>query len=438
MPTRQYLYLVLAVLVSLMSPAVPAAFESENQTSDVFRLSIAELLRVEVITASKSIESRWQSPGILTVYTAEEIALFGGRDMGEVLAKIPGLETFDSLHTGRHRLTIRADQPRINNNHVLMLLNGTPLNRESYTGGIWTQAMLLAIPLPIIARIEVVRGPGSVLYGTNAFSGVINIITKELVDAADTVSVGVGNHDTRSIDLAGSAVIHDFDLVGSLSYYDSDGWPFRTVATTGSVFRDDARSENLSFMGTLRRGGFYAAGYWGEADQFTIRGSEVEPVAGRTVNEKYFLDFGYEHKLTNGWRIKTNVSHVGGRTDHHVVGTGNNPLLVIYKTNDSRFELTTLGPLSERLKLLVGGTVEWLSGTVPPPAVTVPDWSDQWWSLYGQLDFQIGDTSFIAGGQYNKTEDASGSFVPRLGVIHHFTTKTGIKVLFSRAFRSPY
>ena len=70
-----------------------------------------------------------------------------------------------------------------------MLLNGRPV-RESMEGGI-TSEMFESFPIGIIERIEVVRGPGSVLYGSDAFSGVINIITEDVGKIGGSVS-GLG------------------------------------------------------------------------------------------------------------------------------------------------------------------------------------------------------------------------------------------------------
>ena len=100
---------------------------------DVFSLSLEQLLNAKVTTPSKRAESLSQSSGIVSVFTAEEIALFGARDLGEVLSKIPGIQPFDSLSSGRHRISIRGDRPTFDNNHVLILLDGTPINRSSYT-----------------------------------------------------------------------------------------------------------------------------------------------------------------------------------------------------------------------------------------------------------------------------------------------------------------
>ena len=429
-------------LIFLYSIALPVQAEVETPSDilELFELSLEELYDVQVlvVTPSKTAEPLSQAPGIVSVFTDKEIALFGARDLGEVLSRIPGIQPYNSLNSGRHRLSIRGDQPGFNNNHVLILLNGTPLNRESYTGGIWTQASLLTVPIPIIKRIEVSRGPGSVLYGTNAFASVVNIITKESDELENEVTVAYGIDNTRAVDVSYAATKGDLKIVSALRYFETDGWDFYTTSTGGTVLSDSVFSESPGFMATARYKDFYAATAYGKTDQFTIRGNPATPVASHTDNKEFFLDLGFEHTFENDWRIKTSASYVNGRTDHTVVATGGGLTTIRYETDDTRLELTSQGPLFDNVHLLVGGTVDFFSGEVPPPATFVPDWEDYLFGVYGQIEYRLAKTKLIAGAQYNKFESINGSIVPRFGVVHNFTDHIGFKALYGEAFRAPY
>ena len=106
------IYLLLWALISSISaPAIADSIEKQISDNDLFQLSLEELIAVniEVITPSKAAEPLSQSPGIVSVFTDEEIALFGARDLGEVLSRITGIQPYDSLNTGRHRLAVRGD-----------------------------------------------------------------------------------------------------------------------------------------------------------------------------------------------------------------------------------------------------------------------------------------------------------------------------------------
>jgi iron complex outermembrane receptor protein len=145
---------------------------------DLMAMSLDDLLNIRIITASKVPEPRSKSTSNVYVLTASELKRLGVRTYHEALQMIPGFSVY--LNTfGERVITLRgvyvADSPG-----VLILLNGHVLNgaREGTAVG----QFLDEIPIEIIERIEVIRGPGSALYGANAFLGVINIITKKADD----------------------------------------------------------------------------------------------------------------------------------------------------------------------------------------------------------------------------------------------------------------
>ncbi len=140
-------------------------------------LSLSDLLQVEVTTVSKKAENPLDAPGIISVITADEIATFGASNLIDVLQRIPNLFVFDSPTFTATGVSLRAGATQHLNNHVLYLINERPL-RESQNGGFHSDINLL-FPVELIERIEVIRGPGSDLYGSNAFSGTINFITKK-------------------------------------------------------------------------------------------------------------------------------------------------------------------------------------------------------------------------------------------------------------------
>ncbi len=135
------------------------------------------------------------APSVATVITAEDIRALGADDLDQVLETVPGLHVSRSPVGYGPVYTIRGIRGTVINPEVLMLINGVPLT-ASYGGdrgvnwGGW--------PVGNIARIEVIRGPGSALYGADAYSGVINIITKTSADVAGTqAGARVGSYNTH-------------------------------------------------------------------------------------------------------------------------------------------------------------------------------------------------------------------------------------------------
>lgn len=402
---------------------------------DLFELSLEELLGVDVSTASKLPRSLAQSAGIVSVYSAEEIALFGGRDLSEVLRRIPGINPILDAQNGRYRMSMRGDLPGINNNHVLILFNGIPMNRESYGGGLWSQANLSAVPLDIIQQIEVVRGPGSVLYGTNAYAGVINLITYSGKEVRNRIRLGAGDHNASAAGLLVGDSREDYDVAMALRYYATDGSKLM-ANSANNTFDDNLAERSPGGMLTAKKGGFHTNIWWGVADADTIRGTPAELNGGNVRNEKSFLNVGYGTLIDPQWEMKFDLSHVTGRTtlQDAIIPNGE----ALYKSNDSRFEFQLQGNVSDGLSVVLGSTVDYLSVRVASPQTFLPYWDNYLYGAYAQVEYLLGETRFIGGAQYNKSESVPERALPRLGLIHTFTNNTGAKLMYAQAFRAPY
>ncbi len=126
-----------------------------------------------VVTASRRAQSTLEAPNATTVITAEEIRLSGARSLPELLRRVPGAEVM-MMGVGSANVSFRGFNQRIANK-VLVLLDGRTEYQDFLGITLWP-----AIPIGLeeIERIEVIRGPGSALYGANAMLGVINIITR--------------------------------------------------------------------------------------------------------------------------------------------------------------------------------------------------------------------------------------------------------------------
>jgi outer membrane receptor for ferrienterochelin and colicins len=204
-------------------------------------LSLEELMEVKVITASKTDQSINDAPGIVSVITAKEIQKFGANSLYEVLERIAGTYLPSFFFYAQNAVSMRGDLPEGQDKHTLLLLNGRPF-RESMTQGLNT-SFYLSLPLLAIDKIEIIRGPGSVLYGTNAFTGVINVITKKdfKFDQPTTVqaTATTGSLGTRASEAYIAQQHGDFKWMGSVRYFREDGWNFQAVDIMGVMGHED-------------------------------------------------------------------------------------------------------------------------------------------------------------------------------------------------------
>ncbi|HET9644273.1 MAG TPA: TonB-dependent receptor [Burkholderiaceae bacterium] len=148
---------------------------------------------VSIATGTRQPTSR--APSTATVITAEEIKASGFVDLDEVLETVPGFHVARSTNYNP-LYVVRGIKHPFTDPHVLMLVNGIPVT-SAFWGDRGAHWGWHSLPVENIARVEVVRGPGSALYGADAFAGVINIITKTSDEIpGNRIGVIAGSFDT--------------------------------------------------------------------------------------------------------------------------------------------------------------------------------------------------------------------------------------------------
>lgn len=192
---------------------------------------------VSIATGSRVPVSR--APSVATVITAEEIAAMGATDLDEVLEAVPGLHVARQTQGFGPVYVIRGINLGFNP-QVLLLVNGVPVTSvfTGNRGGVWG-----GFPLENVIRIEVIRGPGSALYGADAFAGVINVITRTATEI-DGTQVGLRAGSFSSWD---GWLLHGGEWAGlEVAAY------LRVGATDGdrSIIAADAQTELDRRLGT--------------------------------------------------------------------------------------------------------------------------------------------------------------------------------------------
>ncbi len=206
---RFYL-LVITILFSAPSIFIPIDIHAIEKKSDnlkkqdLFDLSLEELLNVKVYSPTKSNISIQKSPGVIRVFTQKDFERFGFRTLKDVLATVPGIQ-LPQTYKNHHAIWVRGIQTRYNSK-VLLIVDGIPI-RDSYYGHFDVDSM---VSLGDVERIEILNGPGSVNYGVNAFSGIINVFTKNKGKSAriDYSAVKGYGYDSEN---PGSKFFHSFD-----------------------------------------------------------------------------------------------------------------------------------------------------------------------------------------------------------------------------------
>lgn len=182
-------YLTFLVALFLLAPA--SAQEAPESVSDLANLSVEELLNLQVTSVSKKSQNIKEAAAAIYVLTQDDIRRSGATSIPEVLRLVPGLHVA-RISANNWAITSRGFNGLFGNK-LLVLMDGRSVYTPLFSGVFWdTQDTLLED----IDRIEVIRGPGAALWGSNAVNGVINIITKHAEDSqGGLLTLGGGDEE---------------------------------------------------------------------------------------------------------------------------------------------------------------------------------------------------------------------------------------------------
>jgi iron complex outermembrane receptor protein len=216
-------------------PATPAPPPSGDlRTEQVFEET--------VVTASRTAQSPLDAPNSTSIITEQDIRLSGIIKIPELLRRLAGVDIMETTG-GQTEVSMRGFNQRLSNK-VLVLIDGRSVYTDLLGATLWSD---IPVSVEDIERIEVVRGPGSALYGADAFNGVINIITKPPGEGKSGVNVGYGDHNASHVALWTNA------RDGELGYRLTAGYDYqprwsREVAP-GSIAVPFISDQNVSLEG---------------------------------------------------------------------------------------------------------------------------------------------------------------------------------------------
>lgn len=420
-------------------PAVNKNDLQDEEFSELLSLSLDELLNEKILSAtSKQSESYIESPGIVSYITSQEIATMGANNLLDLLRRLPNIEV-PSFYQNRNNVVSIRGQHSLTDKRTLVLLNGRPM-RERHQGGL-NAPIYTGFPLSSIKWIEVIRGPGSVLHGTGAFSGVVNIVTKTPEQkAAVNATVSYGSFNTRTLDATASAKQGDLAYSVGLKLLNMDGWEYAAYDT--NEYGNQSSFDSIDYGEKERAATLELSyknlsfSYFESQPETDILGTFPIWPADKAELQRRFSNIGYQHNISANWKADLNLTYndvhtkTGGAFGEFgesiVNDNGGNSYLV---------ELTGYGQLSEKINMILGGTLEqtsWFRDSYP-----VDDGSDHEKRAYTEFVYRPLDNIRLAlGAQYNEAAGAEPNTSPRIAATFKITDSWGAKLLYGEAFRA--
>jgi len=258
--------ILLCFSVTCQMTRAQATQSDQNDPDNLKQLSLEELGNVEVTTVSKDPQQVLQTPAAIFVITQEDIRRSGATSIPEALRMAPGVEV-GQIDGNHWSVAIRGFAGQFSKS-LLVLIDGRSIYTPLFEGVYWD---LPQVMLEDVDRIEVIRGPGGTIWGSNAVNGVINIITKSAKDTKGILATtGSGTVDEGT---------------GAFRYGGSVGKDFNyrvygTGGIRGTEFHPDGNEFDPWRMGQM---GFRTDWKSGEKNTFTVQGDIYRGISGESA-----------------------------------------------------------------------------------------------------------------------------------------------------------
>ena len=443
----------LAMPAWLVGQAMLLALPAAAAVTDLAELSLEDLMKVEVTSASKYAQNADKAPSAVTVVTREDIRRFGWRNLSDVLAAQRGFHAY--YDRSYHYLGVRGFAPPGDfNNRIQFLVDGMRLNDNIYDSVMAGESFPL--DLDLIERIEIIRGPGATIYGGNALFGVINLVTRQgdRVGRAE-LAAELGSQNAHRLRASTGGKSGDVEWLVSASGYRSDGGryafpdvaPGRQSPSGGDADRAErvfARLKIGDWQGQLvhsdrtkhRPGGQWGAifddrGLW-ETDVYTL--GELGGV--KTLSPHHTLDV----------RLFAGQYHYASAAPFDYSGSGG-PAYMINRDHQvgewwgSEVKLTATAWSNQKWIFGLNYTKNNLqymrnrddNGTL----YGLDKDSSHRFGIFAQDEITLSDhTTLMLGLRHDVAEDRTRFTSPRLALVHQLNADNTIKLLYGSAFRT--
>lgn len=460
---------IMRAVAAVLAVAWTGACAGQGDEDEDLALAYGDKSFVTIASGTRQPIAR--APSVATVVTAEDIAAIGAADLDEVLETVPGLHVSRSPIGYNPIYTMRGIHTQYNP-QVLMLVNGIPItgvfvgNRSQIWAG---------MPVENIARIEVIRGPGSALYGADAFSGVINIITKTAADINGTeLGLRAGSFKSRDVWVQHGGTWGGFDVATYLRVGATDGQrqiisadalsgtPFSLAPGPVNLGRDaiDARLDLARDKWRLR------AGFQQRDNVKTGAGvaSALDP-KGRNFGERISADltwqdpnFGRDLDVT----VQASYLHITEQSDLTLYPPGYLGLPDGMIGNPYKWERHLRLNLSAAYTGLQSHKLRFGAGTQDDDLYRIRDSNNYTLPLFGTVQDVTDSAPFIrphsrrvnhvyvqdewafardwyltAGVRHDQYSDFGGTTNPRVALVWETAYNLTSKLLYGRAFRPP-
>lgn len=436
---------------------------------DYFDLSIEELLQIKTEVASIFPESKLEAPSAVTSFTQQEIQALGVTNLYELMNYVPGFQSVQGEFISSH-LKLQSRGVYLDAGYVLVMKDGIRLNDVSFgKASVYTPHVDLAN----IAKVEVIRGPGSEQYGSNAFLGVVNLIsakTNEVTFAAD--NDGINRFSANLVrknelgEFSASFTAFNKDIEQNASLYEN-------AQITGEL-NNETEYRNLELTwenkGLVAR---YKYDKYKQSGFVNLKGIHPD---NHLETQNHYLALNYHTAINERWELLLDSNYA----EHNIESVGlinygsvppfqydfllgpnwqtDNLFLSAaarYKYNDAlnfkfgyewqKARHTKAGVVTTHITpdLNTTSSVDLYYLGQPTAFNALGDYDSlinnvESQAVFGRVKWKISNVKQLnLGGRYEEYENENKVFSPRVSYLQQLDDVSQIKLIYSKAYRSP-
>jgi len=452
------LVFLLAFLLSTLKAGAGQSAASQATNTDLTQVSLESLMQMEVpqiSSASKFMQKETEAPASVTVISADDIKRYGYQTLAQLLESVPGFNVSDDrdyAYLGDRGISLGDF-----NSRTLLLVDGHRVNNNLTDGAYIDTAFILDMDL--VDHVEIIQGPSAVLYGNNAFFGVINVVTRTGAQLNGVeASAGYGSFDMYKGRLSvGKSFTNGVDMLLSGSFYDSVGASKLFYSTYNTPAQNHGVAQGLDgdaygdAFGSLHFGDFSLEGAFNRRvkDNPTAQFNTTFDAPGlRTIDDRGYEDLKFEHDFPNVLDVSADIYY--DYVDHSVgYPFAVAPKSLLYEEKQTGewwgSELQLKKQLWDKDTFTLGAEYrdDFHQEDLTYNTATGKPFSDvlktrESYGVYAEGDVELLKQLHLnAGARYDQYGNFDPDYNPRVALIYDPFKESTIKAIYGTAFRAP-
>lgn len=435
------------LLVIIFSGLSLAQTKDSLDFNKYFQMDLEELMNVKVNVSSLEAKNVFNSPSTVTIIDQQQIKTYGFTTIPEALQSIAGIDVLQTI-IDKNVTTSRGVLQNFYANKILLLINNIPTYQPINGDG-----HLERIDINDIERIEVLKGPASVLYGSNAYSGVVNLVLKTSsgFDISAFGSFGFSKYYRSGININYSK--NDFNLFVSANSRSEEKDGYQMMSRRGALHNGDSTfiyyeneyQNNFNILANYKAHSIYINffdfdhSYLGAEPSYRSGANKLIHNIGKLIN------YRFENYVNKKIIFNADISYDYFNRDLPLSQDNSNMTRIEAERFQGRLNFNY--KVNEKIQFETGASFELRLSLAQETRNGITDKlinlnqskeENQYeFSLYSQLYYKLGKINLLAGGRYTNNELFGNNFSYRLTGTYLLGDKEAIKMIYGESFRVP-